>query len=150
LQEPARAAGTPGPQGLCVTQLDKHRWRVDCLPGKPLELRYAVLAYDTSVRTAWLDSRRGFFNGTSLCLRVQGQSAQPCSIDIDAPELQPIALTGIGHSPDASKSRRPRLWPLWRPTTTSWWTARWKWALLERALHGLRRAAPLRGGGAPV
>ncbi|MGL4436460.1 MAG: M61 family metallopeptidase [Giesbergeria sp.] len=76
-----------GRKACKVTQIDKHRWRVDCQPGKPLELRYAVLAHDDSVRTAWLDSTRAFFNGTSLCLRVEGQSAQPCSIDIDAPEL---------------------------------------------------------------
>lgn len=76
-----------GRKACAITQIDKHRWRVDCLPGKPLELRYAVLAHDDSVRTAWLDSTRAFFNGTSLCLRVEGQSAQPCSIDIDAPEL---------------------------------------------------------------
>ncbi len=76
-----------GRKACAITQIDKHRWRVDCLPGKPLELRYAVLAHDDSVRTAWLDSTRAFFNGTSLCLRVEGQSAQPCSMDIDAPEL---------------------------------------------------------------
>jgi predicted metalloprotease with PDZ domain len=76
-----------GRKACKVTQIDKHRWHVDCQPGKPLELRYAVLAHDDSVRTAWLDSTRAFFNGTSLCLRVEGQSAQPCSIDIDAPEL---------------------------------------------------------------
>lgn len=76
-----------GRKACAVTQIDKHRWRVDCQPGKPLELRYAVHAHDDSVRTAWLDSTRAFFNGTSLCLRVEGQNAQPCSVDINAPEL---------------------------------------------------------------
>ena len=31
-----------GRKACKVTQIDKHRWRVDCQPGKPLELRYAV------------------------------------------------------------------------------------------------------------
>ncbi|MFN3436410.1 MAG: M61 family metallopeptidase [Acidovorax sp.] len=55
-----------------LTQLDKHRWQAQCAAGKPLVLTYAVCAYDNSVRTAWLDASRGFFNGTSLCLRVHG------------------------------------------------------------------------------
>jgi predicted metalloprotease with PDZ domain len=40
-------------------------------------LKYQVYAFDNSVRTAWLDSQRGFFNGTSLCLRVHGQEDTP-------------------------------------------------------------------------
>ncbi len=55
-----------------LTQLDKHRWQAKCATGKPLVLTYVVCAYDNSVRTAWLDASRGFFNGTSLCLRVHG------------------------------------------------------------------------------
>src|SRR5450759_1570184 len=56
-----------------LTQLDKCTWRVRCQAGKPLLLTYQIYAFDSSVRTAWLDSQRGFFNGTSLCLRVHGQ-----------------------------------------------------------------------------
>lgn len=70
-----------------LQQLDKHTWEVDCTPGQPLVLRYEVVAYDNSVRTAWLDADRGFFNGTSLCLRVEGQTDAPHAIDIVAPEL---------------------------------------------------------------
>jgi predicted metalloprotease with PDZ domain len=56
-----------------LTQLDKCTWQAHCVAGKPLQLSYLVYAFDSSVRTAWLDSQRGFFNGTSLCLRVHGQ-----------------------------------------------------------------------------
>jgi len=45
---------------------------VACRKGEPLTLHYEVLASDRSVRTAWLDATRGFFNATSLCLRVHG------------------------------------------------------------------------------
>ncbi len=38
---------------------------------------YEVYAFDDSVRTAWLDAARGFFNGTSLCLRVEGTASSP-------------------------------------------------------------------------
>lgn len=60
-----------------VDQLDKCSWLITCDPEQPLELRYEVYALDNSVRTAWLDATRGFFNGTSLCLRVDGQEDAP-------------------------------------------------------------------------
>ncbi len=66
-----------GRRQIGITQLDKCTWQIDAQPGKPLTLVYEVYALDHSVRTAWLDARRGFFNGTSLCLRVHGQEAQP-------------------------------------------------------------------------
>jgi len=56
-----------------LKQQDKCTWTVDCESHAPLTLTYEVYALDNSVRTAWLDASRGFFNGTSLCLRVHGQ-----------------------------------------------------------------------------
>ena len=71
-----------GQRGVPLTQLDKHRWQVRCTPGKRLVLTYAVCAYDSSVRTAWLDASRGFFNGTSLCLQVHGQEKQRHTLEM--------------------------------------------------------------------
>ncbi len=68
-----------------VTQLDKCSWRIDCAPGLPLTLTYEVYAHDPSVRTAWLDAERGFFNGTSLCLRVDGQHDNAHTLSVPAP-----------------------------------------------------------------
>ncbi len=67
-----------------VRQLGKQRWQIDCQAGVPLTLRYEVCAYDNSVRTAWLDAQRGFFNGTSLCLRVLGQEDAPHGLELAA------------------------------------------------------------------
>ena len=69
-----------------VQQLDKCTWQISCNPAKPLVLTYDVVAHDNSVRTAWLDAERGFFNGTSLCLRVEGQQAQPHLLQIEQPK----------------------------------------------------------------
>ena len=69
-------------QPVAVRQLGKNRWRLDCAAGAPLTLSYEVSAYDTSVRTAWLDRRRGFFNGTSLFLRVAGQEDAPHTLEL--------------------------------------------------------------------
>jgi len=60
-----------------LVQLDKTTWRANCAGRAALLLSYEVYAFDTSVRTAYLDDARGFFNPTSLCLRVHGREGQP-------------------------------------------------------------------------
>ena len=62
-----------GKKQLDAIQADKCSWQIDCDSTKPLLITYQVFALDNSVRTAWLDDARGFFNGTSMCLRVEGQ-----------------------------------------------------------------------------
>ncbi len=74
----ARQQGRPVP----VHQQDKSHWQVDCVASSPLVLSYEVYAFDNSVRTAWLDAGRGFFNGTSLCLKVHGQESQVHALEI--------------------------------------------------------------------
>ena len=73
---------TQGRRSVPLQQLDKATWQVDAAPGKPLVLSYAVYALDNSVRTAWLDASRGFFNGTSLCLQVAGQETLPHTLEL--------------------------------------------------------------------
>lgn len=74
-----------GGQASSVAQIDKCSWDIVCQPARPLVLRYAVYANDPSVRTAWLDPARGFFNGTSLFLRVAGQTDVPHGLEIRSP-----------------------------------------------------------------
>ncbi|MDR3005774.1 MAG: peptidase M61 [Acidovorax sp.] len=71
-----------GRKPIAVQQLDKQRWQLDCQADQPVELQWQVCAYDNSVRTAWLDTQRGFFNGTSLLLRVHGQERAPHALEI--------------------------------------------------------------------
>ena len=95
-------------QGLCarqgrrtvtVQQLDKCSWQLDCKASDPLVLSYEVYAFDNSVRTAWLDSRRGFFNGTSLCLRVHGQEDQAHQLQLLPVKGQPDWQAATGLTP---------------------------------------------------
>ena len=79
---------TQGGRPVALAQLDKCSWRADCAAGVPLVLTYSVYALDNSVRTAWLDAARGFFNPTSLCLRVHGAEEQPHDLEVT---LQPAA-----------------------------------------------------------
>ena len=72
-----------------VVQLDKCSWQIRCVPNRPLVLVYEVYANDASVRTAMLNELRGFFNGTSLCLRVEGQENKLHALEIVAPKALP-------------------------------------------------------------
>jgi len=66
-----------GRRDVPLQQLDKTTWQALCSGRAALTLTYLVYAFDTSVRSAFVDSARGFFNGTSLCLRVEGRESEP-------------------------------------------------------------------------
>jgi predicted metalloprotease with PDZ domain len=85
-----RLAARQDGRAVPVQQLDKCNWQVECVPSSPLVLSYEVYAFDNSVRTAWLDSQRGFFNGTSLCLRVHEQ-------EHSAHALEVVATKAVAH-----------------------------------------------------
>jgi len=70
------------PRSVSLTQLDKATWQAECSGRGALVVTYLVYAFDTSVRAAFLDAQRGFFNGTSLCLRVEGREAEPHRIEL--------------------------------------------------------------------
>ncbi len=74
-----------GKKPLVVAQLDKCTWQISCKPGKPLVLLYQIYAHDPSVRTAWLDAHRGFFNATSVCLTVDAQEAHTHLLEVIEP-----------------------------------------------------------------
>ncbi len=66
-----------GTRGVDVEPIDKTHWRLRCSGRATLSLSYRVYAFDASVRGAFVDARRGFFNNTALCLRVLGREAAP-------------------------------------------------------------------------
>ncbi|CCJ61047.1 peptidase, M61 glycyl aminopeptidase family protein [Bordetella bronchiseptica MBORD675] len=76
----ARAGGRP----VAVNKVDNHTWQVAPCSG-PLQVDYTVYAWDLSVRGAHLDESHGFFNGTSVFLRVDGQENAPCILDLAPP-----------------------------------------------------------------
>ncbi|MEZ7847918.1 MAG: peptidase M61 [Polaromonas sp.] len=82
-----------------IEQLDKCSWLIHCAPNRPLVLVYEVYANDHSVRTATLGDARGFFNGTSLCLRVEGQEHGRHELDIVAPKAKPDWSLATGLAP---------------------------------------------------
>lgn len=88
-----------GRRQLAVLQLDKCSWQIGCKTDQALTLSYEVYAFDNSVRTAWLDSRRGFFNGTSLCLRVHDQEHLPHELLLQPVKGQASWQAATGLSP---------------------------------------------------
>lgn len=71
---------------IILERIDNDHWRLPPVNGA-IEILTTVYAYDSSVRAAYLDTERAFFNATSLCLAVKGQEHLPCSLAITAPEL---------------------------------------------------------------
>ena len=68
---------------LPVTKIDKSTWRVSTrgLTGE-LSLVYEVYAQDPSVRLAYLDCERAFFNPSSLLLCPLGFENEPITLDL--------------------------------------------------------------------
>jgi predicted metalloprotease with PDZ domain len=72
-------------QPVVVTRLDKRSFR--CAPVKgALTLSYQVYGYDESVRKAYLDTRRGFFNASSLCYCPAGFEHSGFEIEVRRPD----------------------------------------------------------------
>jgi predicted metalloprotease with PDZ domain len=79
-----RIRAEAGGAAVRLAKLDKHSWQAAPVSG-PLTVHYEVYAWDLSVRAAHLDQTHGFFNGTSVFLRVVGQEARPHLVDIQRP-----------------------------------------------------------------
>jgi predicted metalloprotease with PDZ domain len=71
-----------GRRPLVLEQVDKARWIARCAGRAALRVSYLVYAFDTSVRAAFLDARRGFFNGTGLCLQVEGREREEHHLEL--------------------------------------------------------------------
>ena len=71
-------------RAVAIRRLDKHRF-VTAAVVAPLRLTYAVYAYDASVRKAYLDPERAFFNFSSLCYRVEGVDGDGYEIELARP-----------------------------------------------------------------
>ncbi len=70
---------------ILITQLDKQTWEIAGSFG-PVRVIYDLYAWDLSVRTAYLDQFRGYFNGPSVFLQVHGAESEPCFLEVCLPE----------------------------------------------------------------
>ena len=79
-------------QAVGIKKLDKNHWIAQPCDG-PITLSYEVYAFDLSVRSAYVDIDRGFFNGSSVFLLPLGQEQQPCDVSVQIPDGWEIATT---------------------------------------------------------
>ncbi len=70
-----------------ITQLNKNSWLVDCKEEFELKITYSIFARDASVRTAWLDLDRCFFNGSSIFLSADGFENEMHTVAINKPSF---------------------------------------------------------------
>lgn len=74
-----------GGAAVTISKEAKDLWRAEPVRGS-LSVVATVYAYDMSVRTAYLDTTRAYFNGPSVFLCPEGREGSPCVLDIVAPE----------------------------------------------------------------
>src|SRR5699024_7015478 len=72
-------------QTVPVVAHDRQSWHCEVAAGT-LEVSCEFYARDTSVRAAFLDDLRAFFNPTPLCLRITGLEAARCEVQLPAPD----------------------------------------------------------------
>ena len=84
-------------KALKVHKTAKARWEIDGIDKQLVDLVFEpseqfiyiealIYAWDLSVRAAHLDQNHGFFNPTSLCLRLEGGEHLPCDLELMAPD----------------------------------------------------------------
>ncbi|MFO1323827.1 MAG: PDZ domain-containing protein [Burkholderiales bacterium] len=69
---------------VAIAKTAKNAWRAAPCVG-PLTVVAVVYAYDLSVRAAYLDGTRGYFNGPSLFLLPVGRGDARCTVELVAP-----------------------------------------------------------------
>ena len=72
-------------QSIALERINNDQWRLPRVTG-PVEILTTIYAFDSSVRAAYLDTERAFFNATSLCLIAQGQENIPCALVLVPPK----------------------------------------------------------------
>jgi predicted metalloprotease with PDZ domain len=76
----ATAAGQP----IAIEQTAKGTWTVTDAAG-PLVVTATVHGLDASIRGAWFDRTRAYFNGTALFLLAEGHAGEPAELLLERP-----------------------------------------------------------------
>ncbi len=71
-------------RAVAIAKTRKDGWQAAPCDG-PLTVTALVYAFDLSVRTAYLDANRGYFNGTAVFMCPVGREDAPTVVDIVAP-----------------------------------------------------------------
>ncbi len=77
--------------------------------GRTLTFTITVYALDQSVRGAWLDRQRGYFNGPCLFVLPEGRDAEPIEVTLEPPPHSRVRGLARGHGANTRNYRRGRL-----------------------------------------
>jgi predicted metalloprotease with PDZ domain len=69
---------------VLLEKIDGNTWYVPT-SNQDIKLTYQVYAYDVSVRAAYIDTNRAFFNPTSLCLQVLDHADEVHELEVRKP-----------------------------------------------------------------
>jgi len=96
-------ACSAGAEELPLARLDKQSWEV-CAVDQQILVSYRVYAFEESVRAAYFDNTRAYFNGTSLFLRAVGHEDEPHQLQLQpgvVPEGWQVATTLLEKATDS-------------------------------------------------
>ncbi len=82
-----------------VHKTDKTTWHIECPEEHSIIVEYDVYAYDLSVRTAYVDHQRIFFNPSSVCLYDPDRPHQEHRISLPAHPNNPSWTVATGLHP---------------------------------------------------
>ena len=93
---------------LSLTKIDKQTWSFTA-SNEQVHIKYQIFAFDLSVRSAYLDNQRGFFNGSSTFLQVAELSHLPCELiienSVDTEHSKWRVATGLTRAKETEKYR---------------------------------------------
>ena len=77
-----RVRAYAGLKKLKVEKVKKNTWEVSAGRHKEFTLKYRVYAYEQTVRTSFLNDSRGYLNGTSIFVYVDGRENEPGEVKV--------------------------------------------------------------------
>ena len=89
------AAQNSGGKPLNWERTDKNTWTVQTRGAKKVTVMYRVYAYEMSVRTSYLNTSHGYFNGTSIFMYVEDHKDLPAIVKIEPFEGWNMVSTGL-------------------------------------------------------
>ncbi len=98
---------------VALEKLDKQSWAAAPCKG-PLTVTCDIYAWDLSVRAAHLDQSHGFFNGTSVFLRVAGFEDAPHEVEILPPRSRTYAAWRVATTLPRARGTRLHAFGLYR------------------------------------
>lgn len=84
---------TSGNNALTVNKTDKSTWQVKTDGKSKIEIRYNVYAFETSVRTSYLDATHGFVSGSSVFMYIPEMKLNSGTVEIVPGNFKRISTT---------------------------------------------------------